>query len=208
MLRIKTVFAVIASFVFFSTARATPTTFTLQNGVYGSGATMTGTVLIDTTTGQMLSADLTYTLGGSSVTFNQAFRAQHPIAAVYGVYFPLTEGEIDDGPGPGTVDAFNLLIPAQTLVGYTGSLLCTGSNYCGGGITSEYFGRANFVIDHGYSPGDDVLATGSLAPLAATPEPPALVLTCTGIAFCIMFTLGRFRRMQTEAMATLSESFR
>lgn len=205
---------IVAMVGFTLTARATPITFSLQNGTYGSGAKMTGTVVIDTATGTMVSADLTYTLSGSSVTFNQNFSDQGIVPALYGVYYPLSYGDVVDGPGnpnatPPTADDLGLLLPVGSLVGYSGGDLCTDNgpsgHYCGGGIFSEYYGRVNFVIDHGLSaPGDDALTTGSLVPLTATtPEPSAWMLTLTGIALCSVIS---WRGMRLTAIETTLRS--
>jgi len=198
MFRLRTGISLIAAFVLTATARATPLTFSLENGTFGSGATMSGTVVIDTVSGSLVSADLTYTLGGSSVTFDRAFFAQGIIPALYNVYFPLTYGGVVDGPedplaNPPVVDEFDLLLPVPSLVGYTGGSICTYSSYyCGGGVFSEYYGRVNFV-------GNDGMATGNLVPFTVTPEPSGFALTLTGTVLCAFMGFGRFRRVQADA---------
>jgi hypothetical protein len=205
MFRLRTGISFIAVFVLTATVQAAPISFSLQDGTFGSGATMSGTVVIDTATGSLVSTDLIYTLGGSSVTFDRTFFAQGTIPALYNVYFPLTYGGVVDGPqnplaNPPAVDEYDLLLPTSSLVGYTGGSICTFlSDYCGGGIASEYFGRINF-------PGNDGMATGSLVPLTATPEPSEFALTLTGAALCAFIGLGQFRRRQTETTSPSSYS--
>lgn len=205
MFRLRTGISLIAVFVLTATARATPVTFSLQDGTFGNGATMSGTVVIDTATGTMVSADLTYAEGGSSVSFDRTFFAQGTIPALYTVFFPLTYGGIVDGPGssqtnPPTADEFDLLLPAASLVGYTGGPICTfTSYYCGGGIASEYYGRVNFLGNSGFGyPGNDGMNTGNLVPFTVTPEPSELVLTLTGAALYASIGLGRFRRLRLQ----------
>jgi hypothetical protein len=211
MFRLRTGISLIAVFVLTATAHATPITFSLENGIFGSGATMSGTVVIDTATGSLVSADLTYTLGGSSVTFDRAFFGQTTLPALFGVPFPVTLAGVLDGPGssssnPPTADEFDLLLPVPSLVGYTGGPVCnSGIEFCGGQVFTEYYGRVNFVIDHGLSvPGNDALATGNLVPFTVTPEPSEFALTLTGTALCAFMGFGRFRRMQTETTAVRS----
>ena len=195
MFRLGIGFLFVAVLLFVATAGATPITFFLEDGTFASGATMSGTVVIDTATGSFVSADLTYTLGGSSVTFDQAFYAQGTIPALYGLHFPVTYGGVVDGPGnplasPPVVDEFDPFLPVASLVGYTGGPLCTYvSDYCGGGIGSTYYGRINF-------PGDDEMYTGSLV---STPEPSGFTLTFTGAALCAFVVLGRFRSKNNSA---------
>jgi len=201
MFRFRTGISLIAASILTATASATPITFSLENGTFGSGATMSGTVVIDTTTGSTVSADLTYTLGGLSVTFDQAFFSQGFIPPLFGVLVPVTVAGVVDGPGspsanPPVVDEFDLLLPAASLVGYTGGQVCafpiSTGDYCGGGIGSEYYGRVNFI-------GNDGMATGNLVPFTVTPEPSAFALTLTGTALCAFMGFARFRRMQTDA---------
>jgi len=185
-----------------TTAHATPVTFSLQNGAFGSGAILTGTVVIDTATGSMVSADLTYTLGGSSVTFDRAFFVQFTTVGLrMGNFVPVIGAGVVDGPGdpnaqPPAVDEFDLLLPGSSLVGYSGGPVCAASITldCGGATYSEYYGRVNFVIDHGLPvPGWDVMTSGTLVPLAvATPEPSEFALTLTGMALCCSLVRGRW----------------
>jgi hypothetical protein len=209
MFRFKAGFSFLAVFLLAATAGATPVTFSLEDGTFASGATMSGTLVIDTATGSLVSADLTYTLGGSSVSFDRTFFGQGTIPALFGVFFPLTVAGVVDGPenplaNPPVVDEFDLILPAASLVGYAGGPLCTdgsvGGVYCGGAVFSEYAGRVNFL-------GNDVMTNGNLVSFAATPEPPEFVLTLTGAALCAFIGFERFRRVQAGATKASSHSF-
>jgi len=208
MFRLRIGISLIAIVVLTVAARATPVTFSLQGGTfYNSGAKMTGTVVIDTTTGVLVSADLTYALGGSSVTFNQAFVGPFTIPPLYTVKFPLSGASVFDGPGDTPAspvnDEFDLVLPVASLIGYSGGLICNAGDppgiYCGGGIYSSYHGRVNFLTDYGIGAGIDDMGTGELVPLAvATPEPSEFALTLTGTALCLCVALRRFRQAQTQ----------
>src|SRR3954469_9903517 len=114
----------LASIVFLACATtivadASPVTFTLHNGTFASGATITGTTVIDTATGMFVSADLVYSLGGSSVTFNGAFGSTVVLfGGPYGLLYNVSLAEVVEVPGGLNVpDIFEPLIPAL-LVGY------------------------------------------------------------------------------------------
>jgi hypothetical protein len=176
-------------------ANADPITFSLQDGVFASGATISGIVTIDTATGSFVSADLVYSeLGGSNLTFDQSFFSQATEEVLLnGNFVPVTFGAVADGPGnpfasPPEVDELDLFVPGGSLIGYTGGILCSDSNFCGGGAGSTVDLRVGITAN-------DDLVTGDLAPV---PEPSAFTLTFTGAVLCAFVVLGRFRRAQTQ----------
>jgi len=131
--------------------------------------TVSGTVVIDTTTGVVQSNDLTVAESGSTETLlNDVTFAGHPLnsTSVYVVEF----GTFDSPGGNISLD-FN----QPSLVGYTGGI-CTTSSPCSTGATST----AEFGQNFG-----NTIFSGSLTlqapPPPSVPEPGSLALLGTGL---------------------------
>lgn len=132
--------------------------------------TVSGTIVIDTTTGVVQSNDLGVAEGGSVETLlnDVTFAGQtRNSSSVYAVEF----GTFDSLGGSITLD-FN----QPNLVGFTGGI-CTTSSRCSSGATST----AEFGQNYG-----DSIFSGSLTleapPPPAVPEPSTLALFCLGLA--------------------------
>ena len=147
-------------------------TFGLSS-VFESGATATGTVTIDMTTGVATSADITYTLGGTPTVFDT-------INSQTG----FTEGIEFAEVGPSSSHYFGLTTPG-TWVGYTGGALCGDADNCpvpdipdGFFVTALIGGTAEGGFD-GLTSGD--LSLVSTTTTGVTPEPTSLALLGTGL---------------------------
>lgn len=142
-------------------------TFALTNYGFASGATATGTIDIDTTTGQVTGEDITYS--GLPELFN--------IIPGQGGGGDYTDAPVYDAAGD--VFADSLHTPAGSFIGYTGGPACSDTDTCDpGGIpvsSGIIFLNASLVSDD--------LLTGSLTlvPPAAAPEPSSLALFGTSI---------------------------
>lgn len=138
-------------------ARADTTTFAFVDNTYADGATGTGTVTIDTTTGVIGAIDLTFVDGVQKFTFSGApTQGTNP-------FTPVDQFTAYNFGG----DLLLLDIFASTLVGYDGGALCDSNGLCGG---------TSFVQLSG-DPLDN-LSTGSLVP---TPEPSSFLLLGIGL---------------------------
>jgi hypothetical protein len=133
-------------------------TFSLENVTFDDGATGSGTVSIDTTTGTYTGFNFTFVDGAEQVLF-QTLDFQDTFNGDTQTFF-------DSYTAAGDVLLFDL--PGATLAGYTGSPMCTVSTACNG--------------DYGYvalaGQGADVFDTGSLVP---TPEPSGVALLGAGM---------------------------
>ena len=116
---------------------------------------MTGTIVIDTTSGQFVSGDLTYVDSATTIQFNSStlgtFTADHQ------VYTNFYSG----------ADILNFDLSATSLVGYAGGPICGDFGPCPG------FG---YILANGdaYAWSD----SGSLTPI---PEPASFLLLGTGL---------------------------
>jgi hypothetical protein len=166
--------AMVAVFLVVSSTALHADTFYLDDVTFSSGATETGTLSIDTTTGVVTDSDLTYTLGGQVATFSGVTdQSGIPSLGLYVVQSINSSGNM----------VFNLV--GDSLVGYTGGLICSLANLCDGSDRSAFFGTSPL-------PTDDYFATGSLTetPPSSTPEPDSLVFVGTGL----LGVIGEFRR--------------
>jgi hypothetical protein len=162
-----------------SSAYAASVVFTAA-GTTADGATLGGTVTIDTTAGTVTAANVT--LGApdtSTYTFIQA--GTGPSAPVYVIQL---------GTAASGNPRMGLLVPGTTLVGYAGGALCSTSALCTDVTSYVFFGGDN-PID---------LTAGSLTPVPpppSTPAPPTWALIGLAILLLAAFTaMSRGRAQQ------------
>lgn len=151
------------------------TVFNLTNGTFQSGATIQGTININTTTGQFTSANLTYQLGSMISVFNGPF-------ANWGETFDMMQffGYLYDPAG----DLFLIDLPVSWIINYKGGPICSNASLC-----NDYFGFYQSAS------GDvDPSASGILVPAVVTPEPSSFLLLSTGVSAAL--ALGRRRQLQ------------
>jgi len=141
----------------------TLTTFQIQNGALDSGEQVNGTVVVDTTTGTVVSENVMTTVAGKAYDFT-TLNFQELTNHDY--FWDFTDGTADG-------DIFQLSVPLPGLVGYVGSSLCSESAYCYDAANNTNYNGA-FIPPSG---NDDFLASGNLA---ITPEPSSLLLLGTG----------------------------
>jgi hypothetical protein len=154
------------------------TQFIVQ-GAYADGATLSGTVTIDTTVGEITAANLSVgapdsltldnIIGQNGSSFSSWLVA---VGTAGGALFPETI----------------LVIPSLTLVGYSGGPIAS-ETYAPEGVGSAlYYSESNTVILH----------NGELTP---TPEPSTGLVASLGAAAFIGYGWSRRRRAQRRQAA-------
>jgi hypothetical protein len=130
------------------------------SGVFTNDTTVTGTFEINTTTGTLDSGDLSY-LGQNFNVLDDVYP--------YGPQDDYIELISTSG---GEYPALFFGISGESLVGFTGGILCSDTSPCGGGV-SVYFPTSD---TSSYL----VLESGTVT-AAATPEPAGIALLGTGL---------------------------
>jgi hypothetical protein len=150
---------------------ASITTF-VATGVTQSGSTLSGDIVIDTTTGSVSSLSLTMSspLSFTANTFNSF------VSGPASGYFVI---RADNGT---TFPFIDLDIPTTTLVGYTGGSLCTVGSTCPNGISFSEASTSNATTSG--------FVSGSLT--EASPEPASLALVGSA-----MLGLAAWRRRRS-----------
>jgi hypothetical protein len=152
----------------------TVSTFSLTDATFSSGATASGTVAIDITTGVATDSDITYMLGSSTHLFTGQPGDQQDVPENGDpIFFEM----ISSG------NSLSIALPGASFIGYSGSHVCSLSNESGCGDTVGAFN------------GTDIFETGSLifdssVTTGQTPEPSSLALFGTGL----LGVLGAVRR--------------
>jgi hypothetical protein len=144
-------------------------------GTFDDGATLGGTVTIDTTIGTVVAANLTVSAPDSlDLTFVQGQRSNLPVTGDY---------QFDVGPSASEIPAFDVSLPVATLV-----------DYPGGPIGSDSQPANNFASVLFLTSLTDltVLQEGSLS--LTTPEPSTFWMAVCGISGGLAFARFRSRR--------------
>jgi len=139
-------------------------TFQLENVTFhGSPNLVTGTIVIDMTTGTYVSADIDYTLGATPLSF---IGSSLPTTSRPGLTYTI----VNDS----TSQYYIIFALPGSLVGYAGGSFCTTTSLCpsnGGYVFGDLGGVYSADME-----------TGSLQPtLQPVPEPSSLLLLSTGL---------------------------
>ena len=154
----------------------------------GQTATLGGTLLIDTTAGDITSANLTLTLNGQ-------VQATSTLVQFNGA--PLTQGVVSSGTSyyygdfqsSGIqLDLYIDLGSNSSLMNYAGGPLCADNDVCVFSGESSYF--STLPVD---APPDPNLGSGTLSTVSGTPEPSSALLLLGGAA-AVMTLAQRKRR--------------
>jgi hypothetical protein len=143
-------------------------TFSLTDYTFQSGATATGTIVIDITDGLVESTNITY-VGATTLLFNVSTGTGNVSLGLY------SNAPSTDAAGDTFADSFHT--PAAGFIGYAGGEACSQTDLCDVFVTSAI----NFANST-----QDLLETGSLTlepPIVTgqTPEPSTFALLGTGI---------------------------
>ncbi len=153
----------------------TLSTFATSNLTVANGATLTGNVSIDVTTGQVQSGSFLYTLGTMTNTFNLLSNPGESFDNGTQTFFNL-----DDAAG----DDLSVDIGSPSLINYAGGSLCTAAAPCGtGSYRGAYFPAAGAPSQ--FNTGS--LAFVSSVQTSVTPEPGSFTLLGTGALALIGF---------------------
>jgi hypothetical protein len=168
-------------------AKADLVTFDVS-GTIDYTTTVSGTLLIDTTTGTFISGDLQYQgmdfdVGGGSPLV--AYSPFMPMGSVIG----LSTAGSDPFP------YFDILLPQDSLVGYSGGSLCYNASpttsfvvsSCGNELISLYSGTQGGVAEEWTS-----------GFITADPAPEPSTLALFGTAALVLLSVGR-RRLQNRS---------
>jgi hypothetical protein len=155
-------------------ASANSVVFNASGTFYNSTDVLGGTITIDTTSGSIKSVNLTVT-GADSFVFNQSpsFFSNYP-GTGFGAIYAYTSA--------GSYPYLSLLLPTNTLVGYTGGNVGSLSHFVDGYASG--FGTS--------TGGGNVLATGSFS--AATPAAPLPSAVWGGASLLGLMGIGAWVR--------------